>query len=382
MQDTFSKNYAVKANKNFKYVFLLFGLSISPPQGRCYRWLLLIAFLLCFSCQLIGFIHVVVTITAYFLNNKLNTEGILILISYILTIFPALLTYIYVYFRRFAISSVLQKLSDLSSSKTFTKNQWRKQMFQMILFTLLHLILIITLLKTFITNQPFLEWVCVIRLISKKNCKDPSTLTKFGFGICLMTEIVFFNFFSHLFLSTIFCFFSHICTLVVLHFQQMDDTINRIINAKLFVSSDKLTKFERDFFVGERMTNEVSRIFSSILLIWWSNLLVRVCLRFRISLKAASGTFGGFIELFIEILRLYVLYKKASAINKKANLVSQNFASLKLMDGVNFRNNHTYFHVLSTHVGISVSDLFLINSQTILTVMANIFTYAVIMFQT
>uniref|UniRef100_T1JK69 Gustatory receptor n=1 Tax=Strigamia maritima TaxID=126957 RepID=T1JK69_STRMM len=380
MQDTFSKNYAVKANKNFKYVFLLFGLSISPPQGRYYNWLLLIAFLLCFSCQLIGFIHIVVTVTVHFLNNKLNTEGVLILLSYILTIFPALLTYIYFYCRRFAISSVLQKLSDLPSSKTFTKNQWRKQMIQIILFTLLHLILTIVQLKKFINNQPFLEWFCAIRLMSEKNCKDPSTLTKFE--IHFITENLFYNFFSHLFLSTIFCFFSHVCTLVVLHFQQMDDKINRIINAKRFISSDRLSKFERDFFVGEKMTNEVSRIFSSILLIWWSNLLVRVCLRLRISLKAASGIFGGFIELFIEILRLYTLYKKASDINKKANLVSESFASLKLMDGVNFRNNHFYFHLLSIQVGISVSDLFLINSQTILTVMANIFTFAIILFQT
>uniref|UniRef100_T1JNN8 Gustatory receptor n=1 Tax=Strigamia maritima TaxID=126957 RepID=T1JNN8_STRMM len=380
MQDTFSKNYAVKANKNFKYVFLLFGLSISPPQGRRYRWLLLIAFLLCVSSQLIGLIIVVVNVTVYFLNGKPNIESILIVLSYTLIIFPSLLTYIYFYCKRFAISSVLQKLSDLPSSKTFSKNQWRKQMVQIILFTLLHLILMIALLKTFVNNKPFLEWVCVIRLMSEKICKDPSTLTIFR--ICFMTEIVFLHFFCHLFLSMIFCFFSHICTLVALHFQQMDDKINRIVNAKRFISSDKLSKFERDFFVGEKMTNEVSRIFSSILLIWWSNLLVRICLRFRISLKAESGAFGGFVEFFIEVLRLYLLYKKASDINKKANLVSQNFTSLKLIDGVNFRNNHFYFHLLSTQVGISVSDLFVINSQTILTVMANIFTYAIILLQT
>uniref|UniRef100_T1JLC8 Gustatory receptor n=1 Tax=Strigamia maritima TaxID=126957 RepID=T1JLC8_STRMM len=382
MQGAFSKNYAVKANNIFKYVLSLFGLSISPPQRQYFRWLLLITFIFCISCQLFLLIHVLINISVYLLYYKVNVGLILIAISFILLIPPILVTYIYFYCRRFAISSLLQKLSNLPSSKSYTKNQWKKQIFQIILFTLLHLTLIISHLTIFISNQPFMEWMCVIRLMSEKNCKVPSTLVKFE--IFIIMEIVFLNVFCHFFLSTIYCFFSHICTLLVLHFQQMDDKIQKIINAKTNVSSHyQLLKFEEDFLTGEKMTNEVSRIFSSILLIWWSNVLVRICLRFRICLNAKSGVVGGVIELLIEILRLYVLYKRPSDINKKAKLVSENFALLRPTDGVHFAcHHHFYFYLLSTQVGINVSDLFMINSQTILSVIATIFSYAVILLQT
>uniref|UniRef100_T1JDG7 Gustatory receptor n=1 Tax=Strigamia maritima TaxID=126957 RepID=T1JDG7_STRMM len=380
MQGAFLNNFAIKVNNIFKYVLPIFGLSMSPPQRRYCRWLLLIAFILSTSSLLIMFIYIVITTSVYLSHSKVVIENILTSLSYILTIPSVLLTYVYFYCRRFAISSVLQKLSHLPSSKTFTKNQWRKQLFQIILFTLLHLTLIIFHLTTFINNQPLLEWTCVIRLMSEKYCKDPSTLAKFE--IYCIIETVFLSVFCQFFLSTTYGFFSHICTLLILHFQQMNDKINRIINAKRIMSSDELSKFEKDFLFGEKMANEVSRIFSPILLIWWFNIVVRLCLLLRILVRAWAGIFGGLIELSIEILRLYVLYKRASDINKKAKTVSENFTSLKLTDGGNFRNNHFYFHLLSTQVGINVSDLFLINSQTILTVMANIFTYVVVLFQT
>uniref|UniRef100_T1JKY2 Gustatory receptor n=1 Tax=Strigamia maritima TaxID=126957 RepID=T1JKY2_STRMM len=375
----FQTSFAIKTNNIFKYVLPIFGLSISSPQRRYCRWLLLITFILGLSCQLIVFIDIVFTISVYLSLTKFDVEDILTSLSHILIIPPAFFTYIYFYCRRFAISSVLQKFSDLSSSKTFTKNQWREQICQTFLFTLLNLILIIAGLTTSINNQQFIEGGCITRLIFEKYCKDPSTLAKLK--IYFIVEIVFFNVFSHLFLSTIYCVFSHICTLLVSHFQQMDDKINRIINTKrIIISSDELSEFVKKILAGEKIANEVSRIFSPILLIWWFNIVVRICLLLRIFVYAWSGKFGGLIELLIEILRIYVLYKSVSDINKKAKSVGENFTSLKLADG--FRNNNFYFHLLSTQVGINVSDLFLINSQTILTVMATIITYAVILFQT
>uniref|UniRef100_T1JJX3 Gustatory receptor n=1 Tax=Strigamia maritima TaxID=126957 RepID=T1JJX3_STRMM len=201
--------------------------------------------------------------------------------------------------------------------------------------------------------------------------------------------------FSYWFTDVIFVYFAHLCKGLALNFV----LVNRCLEAELratSLTSSKLNVLRHKYEYISGLVDEISELFSPLILFWISLLVLNLCFDIRaLQLSSATGVFFSYSRYIVQIFRstifLFLILKVASQINTQAHLMKRKLFT-KVMDEsrdrdtskVTFYTNYQLFSdsINSFNVGISVSGLFTITVTSCINIVGTILTYTIVLYQT
>uniref|UniRef100_T1JP82 Gustatory receptor n=1 Tax=Strigamia maritima TaxID=126957 RepID=T1JP82_STRMM len=197
--------------------------------------------------------------------------------------------------------------------------------------------------------------------------------------------------FTYLFMDVMFVYFAHLCNGLALNFL----LFNRCLETELrsiSLTPSKLNVLRHQYGCISELVDEVSRLFSPLILLWISSLVSNLCLDIR-AIKSASSTgvvlfYSRFIlNSFRGTIFLLLILKMASQINTQAHLMKQKLllrAMDERADKIMSKANYQLFcdAIGSSNIGISVSGLFTLNITSLLNIVGTVLTYTIILYQT
>uniref|UniRef100_T1JN83 Gustatory receptor n=1 Tax=Strigamia maritima TaxID=126957 RepID=T1JN83_STRMM len=271
------------------------------------------------------------------------------------------------------VSLLLQKLvTSLQKSKSSLFNIWRRLITYLVLFTLHMLIyLIIHTLEFYQHNE--LSFLTNNR---NKTAILDENLTKDHVKILVYIGSMQWYILCYVFIgiATILCIYS--CQLSARNFELLTRTIEHSINSNIALNNQYLKKIILKYEAHCIDTEQISRLFSPLILIWTAVGVAVVAYSINTFLITSQLSIQAAMFVLRECFLLFLLYTHANDINLKASATALLISTLPVEDNTeetvagNISNiKASAWQLLFTtrlqnrRIGINVSNLYIIKSM-------------------
>uniref|UniRef100_T1JKG9 Gustatory receptor n=1 Tax=Strigamia maritima TaxID=126957 RepID=T1JKG9_STRMM len=282
-------------------------------------------------------------------------------------------------------SALYKIIFELALKNSDNIRQLRRYICTVILITaIFNFSLCILIIMVVVQNDQFLT----VRILLQ------TEFNSYLYRVYVLCESIFYIIFSQLFLDITALYFSYMCKVLSLTFQNLNDEMECAFVFTSVLTNAKLNEFRRRYRYLLHLVEKISENFSPLLLVWLMGLVFIFCLRVR-SIKPLAGISFPFYFALDASYLLYiviVIFKNSSQllvqIRKMTGRVTEIMIASDDQVGAHEDQESVFIHCLlfsqtlnDENIGINVSGLFILSTFSFLNMASIVMTYVVVVYQ-